>query len=39
MAKENKRFVVYKESVGLTGEVQILMDCRTGVNYLYYATG
>ena len=39
MAKENKRFVVYKESIGLTGEVQILMDCRTGVNYLYYATG
>ena len=38
MAKDNKRFVVYKEAMGLS-EITILMDRKTGVNYLYYATG
>ena len=38
MAKENKRFVVYKEAMGLS-EITILMDRKTGVNYLYYSSG
>ncbi len=38
MAKKDKRFVVYKENMGLN-EVSILMDCKTGVNYLFYTSG
>jgi hypothetical protein len=38
MAKDNKRFVVYKEAMGLS-EITILMDRKTGVNYLYYSSG
>ena len=38
MAKDNKRFVVYKEAMGLS-EITILMDRKTGVTYLYYSSG
>ena len=41
MAKIDDRFIVtYKQSGGFTGpEVKILVDRKTGVNYLWTASG
>ena len=36
MAKNEKRFIVYKEALGLTAEARIIMDKKTGVHYLFY---
>ena len=38
MARKEKRFVIYGESMGLTS-IKILMDKLTGVHYLYYFDG
>lgn len=40
MAKKEKRFVItYKEGNALSGTVQILVDKKTGVNYLWTVSG
>ena len=38
MAKKEKRFVIYNESMGM-GSIKIIMDKMTGVHYLYYFDG
>ena len=38
MARKEKRFVVYNESMGMSS-VKILMDKLTGVHYLYFFDG
>ena len=40
MAKKEKRFLVLsKESMGLSEECRVLVDTRTGVQYLYVSCG
>lgn len=39
MKKEDKRFVVTYKQGGAMGTVNILVDRKTGVNYLYRAIG
>lgn len=38
MARKEKRFVVYNESMGMSS-VKIIMDKMTGVHYLYFFDG
>ena len=39
MKKEDKRFVVTYKQSGVNGAISILVDRKTGVNYLYRAIG
>ena len=40
MAKKDKRFKkIHIESVGLAEDVIVLVDTRTGVNYMYFHYG
>ena len=38
MAKKEKRFVVYSESLGLCS-AKIIMDTKTGAHYLFFNDG
>ena len=38
MARREKRFVIYSESMGLSS-AKIIMDRKTGVHYLFFSDG